>query len=91
MSMKSSQKPLISFASSSTDMKSISPISPVEEYINSFNNSREVGIQVKPHTKDVGTQTFSYDNALPFTMIESYEIDDDYVAKKLMQLSNKKK
>ena len=79
----------MSFVSSLKDMKSISRISPTEQYINCADNTREVGIQVKPYSKDVATQTFNYNNALPFTMIESYEIDEDYVAKKLMLMSKK--
>ena len=72
----------MSFASSSTDMKNISPISPTEEYINSFKNTREVGIQIKVHSKDVGTQTYKYEeDESPMTMIEPYKIDEDYMTK----------
>jgi len=80
----------MSCASSLKDMRTTSPISPVEEYINSYSDTCKVCNKIIVPSKDVATQTYSYDNALPFTMIEPFEIDDDYVAKKLMLMSKKK-
>jgi len=66
-------------------MKTTSTISPVEEYINSQKtNTREVGIQIKKHSKDVGTQTYMDDDTL-FSRIEPYKLDEDYMTKMDME------
>jgi len=77
--MSSNKK--VSFASSSTEMETLPHTSPTEQYINSFRNTREVGIQVEKKSKDVGTQTYTNDEDTLFSSIEPYKLDEDYMTK----------